>query len=196
IGYILLGVALFTELGLTAGIFYLLHHMIVKASLFMSTGAVEVRYGTGAIGALGGISRTEPIIAVAFMIAALSLAGIPPFSGFAAKFMLIVGAVESGQIAAVITMLFLSLITLLSMLKIWTGMFWEKGSGDRPPNLARSLPHTPATPTLTKRHTPPSWLPKPPAPKSARCPAPKPLLKLMNPPCQPDASTPRWQHPP
>src|SRR5690625_4840465 len=102
IGYILLGVALFTELGLSAGIFYLLHHMIVKASLFMSTGAVEVRYGTGVIGALGGISRTEPVIAVAFMIAALSLAGIPPFSGFAAKFMLIVGAVEAGEIYAVV----------------------------------------------------------------------------------------------
>src|SRR5690625_417830 len=129
IGYILLGVALFTELGLTAGIFYLLHHMIVKASLFMSTGAVEVRYGTGVIGALGGISRTEPVIAVTFMIAALSLAGIPPFSGFVAKFMLIVGAVDTGDIAAVVIMLFVSLITLLSMLKIWTGMFWEKGSG-------------------------------------------------------------------
>ena len=129
IGYILLGVALFTELGLTAGIFYLLHHMIVKASLFMSTGAVEVRYGTGVIGELGGIARTEPVIAVAFMIAALSLAGIPPFSGFVAKFLLIVGAVEAGEIAAVVIMLFVSLITLLSMLKIWTGMFWEKGSG-------------------------------------------------------------------
>jgi len=129
IGYILLGVALFTELGLTAGIFYLLHHMIVKASLFMSTGAVEVRYGTGVIGALGGISRTEPVVAVAFMIAALSLAGIPPFSGFVAKFMLIVGAVDTGDIAAVVIMLFVSLITLLSMLKSWTGMFWETGSG-------------------------------------------------------------------
>ena len=129
IGYILLGVALFTELGLTAGIFYLLHHMIVKASLFMSTGAIEVRYGSGVIGALGGIARTEPLVAVAFMIAALSLAGIPPFSGFVAKFMLVVGAVEAGEIAAVVIMLFVSLITLLSMLKIWTGMFWEKGSG-------------------------------------------------------------------
>ena len=129
IGYILLGVALFTELGLTAGIFYLLHHMIVKASLFMSTGAVEVRYGTGVIGELGGIARTEPVIAVAFMISALSLAGIPPFSGFVAKFLLIVGAVEADEIAAVVIMLFVSLITLLSMLKIWTGMFWEKGSG-------------------------------------------------------------------
>src|SRR5699024_6710403 len=74
-------------------------------------------------------SRTEPLVAVTFMIAALSLAGIPPFSGFVAKFMLIVGAVDSGEIAAVIVMLFVSLITLLSMLKIWTGMFWEKGSG-------------------------------------------------------------------
>src|SRR5699024_7727446 len=166
-----------TELGLTAGIFYLLHHMIVKASLFMSTGAVEVRYGTGVIGALGGISRTEPIIAVAFMIAALSLAGIPPFPGFAAKFMLIVGAVEFGQNAAVITMLFVSLITLLSMLKIWTVMFWEKGSGG-PATKSGTLitSHTcdtiayeaTYTPQLTNRHTPPSWLPKPPAPKSAR----------------------------
>src|SRR5699024_7085575 len=114
----LLGVALFTELGLTAGIFYLLHHMIVKASLFMSTGAVEVRYGTGVIGALGGISRTEPIIAVAFMIAVLSLACIPPFSGFVSKFMIIVLAVEAGQFYAFITMLFVSLLTLLSMHKI------------------------------------------------------------------------------
>src|SRR5699024_8951561 len=104
IGYILLGVALFTELGLTAGIFYLLHYMIVKASLFMSTGAVEARYGTGVIGALCGISRTEPIIAVAFMIAALTLAGIPPVSGSAARFLLITRAVESGRSAAVITL--------------------------------------------------------------------------------------------
>src|SRR5699024_7542783 len=103
--------------------------MIVKAPLIMSTGAADVRDGTGAIVALGGRCRTEPIIAVAIMTAALSLTAIPPVSGVAAKVMLIVGAVESGQIAAVITMLFVSLITLLSMLKIWTGMFWEKGSG-------------------------------------------------------------------
>lgn len=126
IGYILLGVALFTELGLTAGIFYLLHHMIVKASLFLSTGAVEVRYGTGTIGALGGISKTEPVIAVAFFIAALSLAGIPPFSGFVAKFTLIIAGVDAGEWAAVLVMVLVSLVTLLSMLKIWSGMFWER----------------------------------------------------------------------
>lgn len=130
IGYILLGVALFTEAGLTAGIFYLLHHMIVKASLFFSTGAIEVRYGTGKIGALRGIARKEPLIAVAFFVAALSLAGIPPFSGFVAKLSLILASVDAGQIAAVAVMVVVSLITLLSMLKIWAGVFWGKAEPD------------------------------------------------------------------
>lgn len=126
IGYILLGVALFTELGLTAGIFYLLHHMMVKASLFLSTGAVEVTYGTGTIGKLSGIARREPWVAAAFFIAALSLAGLPPFSGFVAKFSLIMASIDTGQTSAAVVMILVSLITLLSMLKIWSGVFWGK----------------------------------------------------------------------
>ncbi len=124
IGYILLGVALFTPLGLVAGIFYLLHHMIVKASLFLSTGAVEVRYGTDKLGAFRGVAKTEPLIAAAFFVAALSLAGLPPFSGFVAKLSLIVAAQDAGEIVAVVVMILVSLVTLLSMLKIWSGMFW------------------------------------------------------------------------
>ena len=126
IGYILLGVALFTQAGLTAGIFYLLHHMIVKASLFLSTGAVEVAYGSGTVGNLSGIAKREPWIAAAFFVAALSLAGLPPFSGFVAKLTLILAALEAGQIAAVVVMLLVSLVTLLSMLKIWGGVFWGR----------------------------------------------------------------------
>ncbi|MGK4217546.1 monovalent cation/H+ antiporter subunit D family protein [Kocuria marina] len=136
IGYILLGVALFTLAGLAAGIFYLLHHMIVKASLFLSTGAIEVRYGTGRIGALSGMAKREPVIAVAFFVAALSLAGLPPFSGFVAKFSLILAAVDTGHVIAVIVMLAVSLVTLLSMLKIWNGVFW--GCAEAP------APHAPA----------------------------------------------------
>lgn len=132
LGYILLGVALFSELGLTAGIFYLIHHMVVKTALFLSTGAVEVRYGTGTIGHLGGVAKVEPVTAVAFFIVALSMAGIPPFSGFAAKLMLVLGAVEAGEIAAVVCMIVVSLITLVSMLKIWSGMFWERSTDDEP----------------------------------------------------------------
>ena len=124
IGYILLGVALFTRFGLMAGIFYLIHHMIVKASLFLSTGAVEHTHGTGALDRLGGIGRRQPLIALVFMAAALSLSGLPPFSGFVAKLTLVIGAVEAGQWAAAAIAIMVSLITLMSMLKIWGGVFW------------------------------------------------------------------------
>ncbi|WP_017587732.1 monovalent cation/H+ antiporter subunit D family protein [Nocardiopsis ganjiahuensis] len=136
IGYILLGVALFTEFGLMAGIFYLIHHMIVKASLFLSTGAIEHTYGTGALDRLGGIAKREPLLALVFMGAALSLAGLPPFSGFVAKLTLVMAAVEDAQWTAVAVMIAVSLITLMSMLKIWGGVFW----GQEPPPDDRGAP--------------------------------------------------------
>lgn len=123
IGYILLGVAFFTQAGLTAGIFYLLHHMIVKASLFLSTGAIETHYGTGRLEDLRGLVRREPLLAASFLVAALSLAGLPPFSGFLAKLTLILAAVEKGHYTVIAIALAVSLITLLSMLKIWNAIF-------------------------------------------------------------------------
>lgn len=126
IGYILLGVALFTEAGLVAGIFYLVHHMVVKASLFLSTGAVEYTYGTGELDRLGGLARREPLVALAFLVAALSLAGMPPFSGFVAKFTLVAAAFEAGQWLVAAVAVAVSLITLMSMLKIWGGAFWSR----------------------------------------------------------------------
>lgn len=131
IGYILVGVGLFTQLGLTAGIFYLLHHMIVKASLFLSTGAIEQTYGSGRLEKLGGLRTREPLITAAFVVAALSLAGLPPFSGFVAKFSLILAAIDAGQIVVGIVAIVVSLFTLLSMLKIWAAVF----NGKRPAHI-------------------------------------------------------------
>lgn len=126
IGYILMGVALFGPAGLTAGIFYLIHHMIVKTSLFLSMGAVEMRYGTNSLDRLGGLARREPLIAVAFFAAGLSLAGIPPFSGFVGKLGLVLASVSAGQLVAAGVMVLASLLTLMSILKIWSGAFWGK----------------------------------------------------------------------
>ncbi|BAU32209.1 monovalent cation/H+ antiporter subunit D family protein [Microcella alkaliphila] len=123
IGYILVGVGLFTQLGLTAGIFYLLHHMIVKASLFLSTGALEQTYGSGRLDRLGGMRTREPLVTAAFVIAALSLAGLPPFSGFVAKFSLILATIDAGQVVVGIVAIVVSLFTLLSMMKIWAAVF-------------------------------------------------------------------------
>lgn len=139
IGYILLGVALFGPVGLTAGIFYLLHHMIVKAALFLAIGAVEVRYGPRRLGQLSGLAKTEPLIAVAFFAAAMSLAGIPPFSGFVAKLSLIIAAVDAGQIAAAVVAVVVSIFTLLSMLKIWAGMFLGEPTASDSQTLPASL---------------------------------------------------------
>lgn len=124
IGYILLGVALFTKLGLTAGIFYLIHHMIVKASLFLSTGAVEHTYGTNELSKIAGVARRQPLVGFAFIGAALSLAGMPPFSGFVAKLSLLMGMAEAREWIAFTVAIVVSLITLMSMLKIWAGPFW------------------------------------------------------------------------
>ena len=124
IGYILLGVALFTRLGLTAGIFYLIHHMIVKASLFLSTGALEDTYGTKSLSEISGVARRQPLVGAVFIGAALSLAGMPPFSGFVAKLSLLWGAAEAGEWIAFAIAIAVSLITLMSMLKIWAGPFW------------------------------------------------------------------------
>jgi len=126
IGYILLGVALFTELGLMAGIFYLVHHMVVKASLFLSTGAVEHMHGTSDLERLRGAARREPLLALAFLGAALSLAGLPPFSGFVAKLTLVTAAFDTGQWAVGAIAVAVSLITLMSMLKIWGSLFWGR----------------------------------------------------------------------
>ena len=121
---ILLGLAFFGPLGVAAGIFYLLHHTIVKASLFLSTGAVETVHGTGQLAKLGGVARREPILAAAFVLAALSLTGIPPLSGFVAKFALIRAAIIEQQFLAAGVAVAVSLFTLLSMLKVWNAVFW------------------------------------------------------------------------
>lgn len=143
IGYILLGLALFGPLGLAAGIFYLLHNIVVKSSLFLSTGAVEQTYGTPRVYDLGGVARKEPLLAFAFIGAALSMTGIPPFSGFAAKFLLLQSSVAEGQYEAAVVVVLVSLFTLLSMIKIWNNVFW--GPLKREPQRAEATESTHGT---------------------------------------------------
>ncbi|MFN8097999.1 MAG: monovalent cation/H+ antiporter subunit D family protein [Dermatophilaceae bacterium] len=123
IGYVLLGLSLLTTAGIAAGVFYLVHNIIAKGALFLSVGAVEERYGRRPIGQVTGLLWREPLTGVAFLAGALSLAGLPPFSGFVAKLAIITAAFTAGQWAAGTAALLVSLFTLLSMLKIWGGSF-------------------------------------------------------------------------
>ncbi len=125
IGYMLMGLALFTPLALAGSIFYIIHHIVVKTNLFLIGGIVERRFGTGRLADIGGLYRSAPLLATLFFVSAMSLAGIPPLSGFFAKLTLIQGGLQAERYAIVAAALMVSLLTLFSMTKIWAEVFWK-----------------------------------------------------------------------
>lgn len=131
IGYMIFGFGLSTAAGLAATILFVVHQIPVKASLFLVSGLIEKTTGTGALHRLGGMARRMPVAGALFMAAALSLAGLPPLSGFFGKLALVQAGIASGDFVLVAVSLVVSLLTLFSMLKIWAGVFW--GEPDEPP---------------------------------------------------------------
>lgn len=127
IGYMLMGLALaaVSPLALVGGIFYIMHHIIVKANLFLVSGVVFALRGSYDLKALGGLYRDRPGLALLFLIPALSLAGIPPLSGFFAKYIVIRAGVEAEAWGLVAVALVVGLLTLYSMVKIWAEVFWK-----------------------------------------------------------------------
>jgi multicomponent Na+:H+ antiporter subunit D len=144
IGYMVLGLALFGIAGLSAGIFYIFHHIVVKASLLLCAGAVETFEGTGALGRLGALARERPVLAAAFGISALSLAGVPPLSGFVAKLALLRAAFDLDQYAAGGVAVAVSFVTLFSMVKIWNGVFWGERQREPQPAVVVTRPRAAA----------------------------------------------------
>jgi multicomponent Na+:H+ antiporter subunit D len=124
IGYMVLGLGLFTVGGLAGATLFIIHQIPVKTSLFLVGGIVEKVTGTGALNRLGGLVHRIPFTAGLFMLAALSLAGLPPFSGFYGKLALIQAGLEEQRWLIVGIALFASILTLFSMMKIWTNVFW------------------------------------------------------------------------
>lgn len=124
IGYMVMGVALGGVAAVAAVIFFLLHQIPVKTSLFLVEGIVESESGTSSLERVSGLARRSGPLAVLFLLPALSLAGIPPLSGFVGKLGLVDVGVSQRQWPIVAVALVGSLLTLVSMLKIWTGVFW------------------------------------------------------------------------
>ena len=137
IGYMIMGLALFTPLAIAGGIFFLAHNIIVKSNLFLISGLVYRFKGSYELSELGGVYRAWPLLSVMFLICALALAGLPPLSGFFAKFTVIRAALLEHSWWLAATALGVGLLTLYSMIKIWAEVFWkaqpEVGSHVRPP---------------------------------------------------------------
>jgi multicomponent Na+:H+ antiporter subunit D len=125
IGYILLAVALTGEAGNAATLFYTLHHIVVKANLFLIGAIIWRLTGSYDLRRSGGLWQARPWLGVLFVIPALSLVGIPPLSGFWAKYLVLHEAIGQGRIAWTVVALLVSVLTLYSMMKIWLEAFWR-----------------------------------------------------------------------
>jgi multicomponent Na+:H+ antiporter subunit D len=132
IGYMTMGLGLFSPLGLAGSVFYIVHHIVVKTNLFLVSGVAHRLKGTYELKSLGGLYRERPGLALLFMVPALSLAGLPPLSGFWAKFFLIKAGLELHQHVIVAVALLVGLLTLFSMMKIWNEAFWKDAPDDAP----------------------------------------------------------------
>ena len=96
VGYMVLGIATMTPVGIAGGVFHMLNHAIYKCCLFLCGGAVEQATGTAELDRLGGLGRKMSITFTACLIASLSISGVPPFNGFASKWMVYQGVIQMG----------------------------------------------------------------------------------------------------
>ncbi|EGL82282.1 NADH/Ubiquinone/plastoquinone (complex I) [Caldalkalibacillus thermarum TA2.A1] len=126
VGYMVMGLGIYTPLALAGAIYYIAHHIIVKAALFLFAGATQKVTGTTDLHKMGGLLKTHPWLGWLFLVAALSLAGIPPLSGFFSKFALILAGLEEGRWFIVFVSLVVGLLTLFSMMKIFMYAFWRE----------------------------------------------------------------------
>lgn len=140
VGYMAAGVALLSApspeartAGVAAAVFFLIHHGLVKPALFLVAGLVHRMQGTTHLGGTGGLYKARPVLAVLFLLAALSLVGIPPLSGFWAKLTVVQATVLAGQGWLTAAALGAGLVTLLSMVKIWNEVFWKAAPAEAAP---------------------------------------------------------------
>lgn len=124
IGYMIMGLALFTPLAIAGALFYLLHDAIVKTALFLVGGLASRLTGSADLRRMGGLYRGAPAVSVLFLILALALSGVPPLSGFWAKLILVRAALAEGGWTISAVALVASVLTLYAMSKVWLRAFW------------------------------------------------------------------------
>ncbi len=137
VGVILFGIAANTPASLQGAIYYLIHDMVIKGALFMLAGALFVYAGTNHLKKMGGLIQSQPLLGWMFFISALSLAGIPPLSGFVGKLKIVEGGFSAGYMTFSILVLLSSLLVLYSIMRIFTLAFWgeEQDTRKRKPSI-------------------------------------------------------------
>ena len=136
VGYMVLGIATMTPVGIAGGVFHMLNHAIYKCCLFLCGGAVEQATGTAELDKLGGLGRKMSITFATCLIAALSISGIPPLNGFVSKWMVYQGVIQMGTTQSggaaqlwpiwLVAAIFGSALTLASFVKLIHSIFLSR----------------------------------------------------------------------
>jgi multicomponent Na+:H+ antiporter subunit D len=143
IGYMVFGIALSSALGMSGAIYYVAHHIVVQTTLFLVVGLIERQAGASTLKRLGGLAAASPLLAFVFLIPALNLGGIPPFSGFIGKVALLQAGSQNGSVLAWLLVggsVVTSLLTLYVMARVWTKAFWRARADAPEGNLATAVP--------------------------------------------------------
>ncbi|WP_347303035.1 proton-conducting transporter membrane subunit [Croceibacterium sp. TMG7-5b_MA50] len=139
VGYMMAALALATREGLAAAVFYMVHSIIVQANLFLGAGLIRRASGSWDLTRTGGMVRQEPLFALLFAVPVLSLAGIPPLSGFFAKLIMIRESFDAGMPWLGAIGLLAGLMTIVSMALFWSDACWKDPRNGR---TQRPLPRS------------------------------------------------------
>jgi NADH:ubiquinone oxidoreductase subunit 5 (subunit L)/multisubunit Na+/H+ antiporter MnhA subunit len=129
IGFIFLGLSTGSALGAAGALLYILMHGLAKAGLFLSAGIIEQNAGTKDITRLGGLIRTMPFTAVAFLLCAFSVMGIPPLGGFFGKYMVVSSAIGGGQTIIGAVFMVGAVMTILYLFRLFSRVFLGEARG-------------------------------------------------------------------
>jgi len=131
IGSMLAGIALGGELAVGGAIVYAVHSMVVMAALYLAAGIVGRRAGTFDLNALGGLYSASPWFAACFLVLAFAVSGLPPFSGFWPKLMLVRASLADGNGWLAGAILATGLLTTIAIVRVFLFAFWRGGSGEK-----------------------------------------------------------------
>ncbi|HIJ54194.1 MAG TPA: NADH/ubiquinone/plastoquinone (complex I) [Planctomycetes bacterium] len=143
VGYVMLGIGLggliiakdgnlaWASLAILGGLFHLLNHAVYKSLLFLTSGSIQMSTGTRQLREMGGLAEKLPVTRATCTVASAAIAGIPPFSGFWSKLILVIASVQAGYYWVAAIIVFVSLCTLIMYLKVQRYVFL----GELPENL-------------------------------------------------------------
>lgn len=140
IGFLLMGLGLFTPLAIAGSIYFMIHAIISMSALFLFSGVAARIFRTFSLKQMGGLYAASPMLSIVFLVPALGLAGMPPMAGFFAKVTLLQAAVAEESYAILIIALVVSLLVLVAISRVWAEAFWKNPPEERVPIIERPQP--------------------------------------------------------